>query len=394
MGTSTGVDPNPILASTNYGVVWKGSAGTPSLLRPTNIGSLTNFSNTFFYDINDSSFVVAEEEDFLSGIGTGPPFSGPQHTFSGVIFDSQGGSSFLVPPSASGYSAILPRAINNLSQIVGLGVGGSLPTIILQGSSVSPINLPATETGFLKINNIGDIVSLALSTADSLPHLFLYKAGQVMDLGTFPLPQGQVFDARSLSILAGVGINDRDVAVATLTLVDPSGGPRPFIYDASHGLRNLNDLLPKNSGWELQEVRAINNHNEITGIGALKGTRQAFLMRVNEITASLAVTGKYKGKILAAQKIKRGSNVSFELSLLNSDTSPVSRATVYLQGSRLQASRTGLPGWSRLAQATTKSNGKVTFHYRVSKSLFYRVVANRGKEQTTSNLLQVKVSGK
>jgi uncharacterized membrane protein len=42
---------------------------------------------------------------------------------------------------------------------------------------------------------------------------------------------------------------------------------RAFIWDARNGFRDLNDLIPRNSGWKLQYATGINDRGEIVGVG-------------------------------------------------------------------------------------------------------------------------------
>ena len=44
------------------------------------------------------------------------------------------------------------------------------------------------------------------------------------------------------------------------------------------GLRDLNDLIPPNSGWVLKEARDINNSGDIVGYGSINGVNHAFLL--------------------------------------------------------------------------------------------------------------------
>lgn len=54
---------------------------------------------------------------------------------------------------------------------------------------------------------------------------------------------------------------------------------RPFIWDALHGMRDLNDLLPFNSGWTLNSVTDINGVGRIVGTGTISGEMHGFLLK-------------------------------------------------------------------------------------------------------------------
>ena len=52
-----------------------------------------------------------------------------------------------------------------------------------------------------------------------------------------------------------------------------------FIWDSVNGMRDLNDLIPSNSGWLLGDPFAINDSGQIVGLGFLNGDEQrAFLL--------------------------------------------------------------------------------------------------------------------
>ena len=53
-------------------------------------------------------------------------------------------------------------------------------------------------------------------------------------------------------------------------------------------LTDLNDLIPSDSGWELIEARAINNHMNIVGFGLLNGEVRAFLLTPAEVEDPVA----------------------------------------------------------------------------------------------------------
>jgi probable HAF family extracellular repeat protein len=103
-------------------------------------------------------------------------------------------------------------------------------------------------------------------------HAFLYHSGTdaVTDLGTLPGFGGS----------AGYGVQGNGTVVGRAEPVE--GGPGPshaFIY-GDGVMRDLNDLLPHDSGWTLTEARAISPTGAIAGFGiAPDGATRAFLLR-------------------------------------------------------------------------------------------------------------------
>lgn len=66
-------------------------------------------------------------------------------------------------------------------------------------------------------------------------------------------------------------------------------------------MRNLNRLIPANSGWQLTVARAINDAGQIVGDGILNGQQRAFLLTP---VTSAAIT-----KPLPANQIVRADSV-------------------------------------------------------------------------------------
>jgi hypothetical protein len=51
-----------------------------------------------------------------------------------------------------------------------------------------------------------------------------------------------------------------------------------FLWTESTGWLDLNDLIPADSGWVIENVSAINNSGQITGQGYIDGEYHAFLL--------------------------------------------------------------------------------------------------------------------
>ncbi len=57
---------------------------------------------------------------------------------------------------------------------------------------------------------------------------------------------------------------------------------RAFVWDAARGFRDLNDLIPANSGWKLEAATGINNNGEIVGWGDYKHEDNAGFLLIPE----------------------------------------------------------------------------------------------------------------
>ena len=53
---------------------------------------------------------------------------------------------------------------------------------------------------------------------------------------------------------------------------------RAFLY-ANGAIHDLNDLIPRHSGWFLFEANGINDRGEIVGTGIYRERRRAFLLK-------------------------------------------------------------------------------------------------------------------
>jgi uncharacterized membrane protein len=112
----------------------------------------------------------------------------------------------------------------------------------------------------LALNSRGDILLRA-----SPGGLFLYAGGK---LHPIEIPKG-----------APRAMNKDGVVVG-------SYGPNPdaqraFVWDKAHGLRDLNTLVPTDSGWKLEVATGINDRGEIVGWGDHGGAENVgFLLRL------------------------------------------------------------------------------------------------------------------
>jgi probable HAF family extracellular repeat protein len=117
------------------------------------------------------------------------------------------------------------------------------------------------------INGSGQITGIAYNkTGDA--HAFITKPnGKLKDLGTL---------AGKFGTSWGFAINDAGVVVGQSTIA--TGDYHAFVYDGKMR-KDLNKLIPKNSGWVLYEARGINNAGEIICTGTKSdGTQHAILL--------------------------------------------------------------------------------------------------------------------
>ena len=71
-------------------------------------------------------------------------------------------------------------------------------------------------------------------------------------------------------------INDQGQVVGHSTVT--SGDNHAFLWSLKGGLRDLNKLIPQNSGWVLNAAYALNKSGQIVGYGTIGGANHAYLL--------------------------------------------------------------------------------------------------------------------
>ncbi|MBV9850198.1 MAG: hypothetical protein JO250_11035 [Armatimonadetes bacterium] len=170
-------------------------------------------------------------------------------------------------------------AVNGRGQIAGSGVGpgGTFfrsHALFWQGNRTTDLGtLPGFgDTEAHGINARGQVIGWTnRRQAGGSPvfRAFLWQSGKMRDLGTLP----GIRDTRATAL------NDRgDIVGRIVGHVARKGNERAVLWRGGH-LYNLNDLIPRGSGWVLEEPVAINNAGWIIGNGKHNRIAHAFLLR-------------------------------------------------------------------------------------------------------------------
>src|SRR5215203_3896868 len=115
------------------------------------------------------------------------------------------------------------------------------------------------------INDSGQVVGYSYLAGDQNYHAFLYKDGKMTDLRTL---------GGTSSVAKGINKSGQVVGWS-----DNSSGERhAFLYDSTNGMKDLNSLIPADSGWTIHEARAINNYGQIAATGYKEGVGQHALL--------------------------------------------------------------------------------------------------------------------
>lgn len=157
--------------------------------------------------------------------------------------------------------------INDAGQVVGgsYDASANFHAFLWQNGSMQDLGtLGGDYSSAEAINENGQVVGTA-RLANGTPHAFLWGGG-MQDLGALTWDQSIAYD-----------INDKGQVVGALQTGQNS---HAFVW-ANGQMQDLNNLIPANSGWVLQEARAINNKGQIAGFGAINGQTRAFLLKPN-----------------------------------------------------------------------------------------------------------------
>ncbi len=122
-------------------------------------------------------------------------------------------------------------------------------------------------------------------------------------LTTLPLHAQPLYSITGLGDLPGssfnsnaTDINDQGQVVghSHTSVTHTISSDRAFIWDSTHGMVDLNNLIidDSNQGWELITARDINNHNQIVGWGTNpNGDREGFILTPIPEPATMSLLG-------------------------------------------------------------------------------------------------------
>jgi len=180
--------------------------------------------------------------------------------------------------------------INDAGQIVGdvpLGhaffwANGTITDLGMLGGNFS---------GASAVNNAGQVVGWAETGEAALLwpyHAFLWESGAMTDLGTLGGTFSTAVDINNYGQVVGwsctgdvdcfsVPFAYRDLWLTGSTEIAADSSAHAFLWH-NGVMRDLNYLIPADSGWELVEATAINDAGQIVGWGTTGGQTRAFML--------------------------------------------------------------------------------------------------------------------
>lgn len=120
----------------------------------------------------------------------------------------------------------------------------------------------------LSINRFGQVAGWA-DTSDKTKHAVLWQRGVIKDLG---LLQNNATQATSINNLGTV------VGYSTVATEYSKEVPEHGFVWKNGNMRDLNKLLPANSGWAINTATSINNRGQIVGQGTFNGENKPYLL--------------------------------------------------------------------------------------------------------------------
>lgn len=263
-------DGTTLIAESTFAVIFDGSVNK--------LADKENLSGTRAYDINDNNIVIGhgrfdvDAEDENNAVDRG------------FIYNNNDQTYFMVPSLADEVTrASYLTAINDTGKAIGFS-DASIPdteqyTIqsfivdTTDGNNIIEIPTKDNRATFAYDINIHDEVvgSIYISGSRNNQEAFYYDAQSGSEELTFlGFLRDDFTDSRARAINDNGQIVGRAL-VSVPTLEEHAA----FIYENDE-MKNLNDLIPCDSGWKLTEATDINNAGQIVGFGVKDGQIRAF----------------------------------------------------------------------------------------------------------------------
>lgn len=161
--------------------------------------------------------------------------------------------------------------VNSQGKMVGQYKITSIPLAALWESDMSFTTIALNDAYLTEARKINDVDQILVDGSyNGKTGSWLYQNNGTPELLSLSDDYNEIY-ATDLS-------NDGKI-VGTAKKAD--GTRFAFYWDYDNGMKNLNDLIPQNSGWTLNRANAINDNGQIVGEGTKDGKSRAFLLNIN-----------------------------------------------------------------------------------------------------------------
>ncbi len=280
----------------------------------------------FIYEDGVTNFIYLSGADRnpLLSINDNDNYVG-QADFPNYVYKGFFNSQFLPPAFGDDSYAY---DINNANHICSAGWDGTTDQIVIyEGTQIIHISDIGFDYGVSvkAINDSGFVTGTKWEEDEGYPFLYNYKTSQITYLpnifGGNDYPETDAYDINNSNQIVGYysdgdntwggfiwknnnyttfpysevnAINDSGVVVGESDYTPgTSGGNYAFIYDPVHGFRDLNNLIPSGTGWELLAAVDINDFGQIVGVGKLNGDLpKSFILTPNKLTITQPSAGE------------------------------------------------------------------------------------------------------
>jgi probable HAF family extracellular repeat protein len=241
----------------------------------TGLGTLANTDgvsgdNSTAYDLNDDGAVTGYS-DIPNLAGDFTPFHAILYTDGGGLQDL-GTFDTLYPYYQNGYS--ISYDANTAGQVVGLAHNSDWyfrPFIYDASGGLRQLLIDAAYTAnewyAVAINDSGRIGGHVIAATDrSLPYYWTSETAEPVALAMpAEFPYGEIYGINAAGTMVGIMWND-------------AGTEHAFVFNTTHGVRDLNDLIDPAAGSVLEFARDINASGQIVGSGTKDGVERGFLL--------------------------------------------------------------------------------------------------------------------
>ena len=229
----------------------------------------------FIWDPNNGIVQISEMNGKAQGlnatghvVGTLYPDSDISHAFywdGEAMTDLHSDIEAYYGKSFVGSSAI---AINDANQIAGWAYDdtGEECFVWNNGIITDLDNLTGIRCNVGDITESGIVVGTARTRVGGPAFACLWENGQIQDLGTLGAVHGGF----------AYGINENRVVVGSSTTLE--GEAHAFVWNATEGMLDLNDLIAPVTGLVLDAATGINENGVITGVSYLDGVKTGFIL--------------------------------------------------------------------------------------------------------------------